>query len=274
VNTLLVETGYTMPAATWLTAISTLVELGNGLSRYTRADVSSWPEYVDLEEDPTTGLEVTVTRTIVNRASPPTFGAGTPRYVNNIKWIDAYKGLQVKRMIHSDILTEEWEEFHGVKYYFPAYMEPSAPFSLLDDGAGNWVLTPNKSSDVNVTVPCRFLITYHTTPQVPDEIFQFKPVDLHLYSPQFRVLESDVLCDEGTLSFPLVDYGAPSIFHLEWALPASSPTATEFTGSLVGTEQLIADDCIRWNYNLYRRTRVYMKIPNFNLGLGASLSYY
>lgn len=270
-NIKIVDLPYAMPAATYQTVKSVLQDLGTGKGRYIRKDVT-WPTYVDEEEESTTGKEVLVTREVIDSSLLPLYTKGTARTVHQVKHINEKAALHTQRVIDASILTDTWTEYHNVEYYFPSYLEPTGPFALINAG-NNFVIAPNQSSDLTVKIPCRFEITYHTTPQIPANIFQFKPVDLNLISPEFRLTLRDIICNSGTLYFRFQD-GLGSYVQVQWTIPASDPTASYYINTLMGSEVLIADDSTRWKYNLYRRVQVYMTIPDLSVGMNTQIGYY
>lgn len=272
----IVEESYTPPAVTYLTLESTLVDLGNNRATYRRRELSAWPTFVDKEEEPETGLEIEVTRTIVDRTSLPTINYGEARTVHSLKNIDKLKALHVKRVIESDILSVTVKEYHNVRYHFPAYLDADDPFAVIQLTAGDSIVGVNRASDHTFSIPCRFEITFHTNksaslPSVIEpnttvsEVFQFKPIDIQITTPNYNLTERDVLTDEGTLSFQVGtgSYG----FHI----PASSPTTTEYF-ALMGTEVLIADELTKWKFNLWKQVKVYMTLPDLSQGLEGYLT--
>lgn len=269
-----VDTGTAVPTPTYLTVGLTQQDLGNGKSRLVTTSVASWPTYVDQEEEHETGLEVLVTRQILDRAALPTITKGVARSWKTLKNLDNYKALYVNRVIDAAVLSTTFYEYHPVQYYFPAYLDPASPFYVLNAGLKS-VIAVNKSSDHSFSIPCRFEITYHASVPSINEVFQFKPVDLNLISPDWRLEERNVLMDAGTLQFRHYyedGMGGTSYVDVSYAIPASDPTATEYLADM-GTEVLIADDVTRWKFNLWRRTKVFMTLPDISLGLSGYLTY-
>ena len=263
-----------------------LAYLGKAKKEYTKVEVLD--DYIDLnseEEEPETGLKVSVTRELRN--AKPVITAGTARIVDSQQRVDRLRWLLTQREIEQAILYDSeqgewdvnptvWTEYHNVRYYFPSYLNPDAPFDIANHGAGGYVLVTNRSSDHNFSVPCRFEITYHAVQPNADEVFQFKPIDMKLQASTHSIVnERDVLVDGGTLrfyhTFNNAD-GESEGIHINYEFPDSSPTATEYL-ELMGTEVLIGSENSRWKFNLWKRVKIYMTIPNLQSGLGGSLIY-
>lgn len=213
----------------------------------------------DYEEEPTSSKRVTIEREIVASSTTPAEDA-TPGEVVSLKQITADQSLKVTRTIDPSILTDTFLEYHHVDFYFPSYLDPDEPMFFEGQSA-----IPNKSGDRSLKVPCRFEITYHTTAQGPDTIFQFKTVDLNLTNPSYRFVVNDILADAGSVT--LGHYSGGFFWVVEWNWNASSPSATEYL-DLMGDEVLIIDDTVKWKYNLWRRTKVFMVIPTLTEGFG------
>lgn len=244
------------------------------------ATVDSWQIFTDEAEEPETGLEVLIERKILDASTMPAETKGVAREVKTVKILDEKKALIITRTIDAAILSSTFTEYHNVKYYFPSYMDAGNPVSISDI-FDKIVVTVNKSSDHEFTIPCRFETTYHTSAVTPAEIFQFKPIDINLSEPP--IFANNVLTDEGVLQFSLpyvtgTDVvGGLSTKQVEtgffsYGISASSPTTTEYL-ALMGTEVLIADEVTRWKYNLWQRTKVNLTIPDLSLGLGGYISY-
>ena len=233
-----------------------------------------WPTLVSYEEEPTTGKQVTVTRDVVTSA--PTFSVdGDPRFVESIREATEGHWARTIREIEATILTDTWTEWHNVDFYFPAYLDEDDPF-LVQDMGDSTLINALKSSDLRVKIPCKFDITYHTSAQVPSEIFQFKPVDIRLNTPYMAVHEDNVITDGATITFraPASAYYASGFELVTFQFPASSPTTTEWKAMMATNEEkLIADESTRWKYNLYKRVRVYLRMPDLRNGLDGSLYY-
>jgi hypothetical protein len=276
----LVEPNFTKPETDYLTIDQKLVDLGNGKLLFTKKSVNAWPTFTDTEEDPETGLKIEVKREILDRDNMPSITYGEVGKIKRLKILDCRKALLVTRTANiSQFEAKTIEEWHNVSYYFPAWLDPTNPFSIQgfvvntgSETTDNYAsaVTTNRASDHTFKIPCKFVITFHSTPPTISEIFQFKPIDLRLESTSFRIYENDVLCDAGLLAFR----DAQTSARLTFNIPASSPTASEFKEMMrLRTEVLIADDIIKWNYNLWKRVRVYLKMPDIRLTLGGYLSY-
>tara|TARA_R110000803_G_scaffold90465_1_gene157850 strand:- start:2359 stop:3483 length:1125 start_codon:yes stop_codon:yes gene_type:complete len=238
------------------------------------ATVSAWQVFTDEEEEPETGEEVLVERKIILPATM-TETKGESRKVKTVKILDEKKALVVTRTIDIAILSTTYTEYHNVKYYFPSYMDATNPMSIIDIGNFRVAASVNKSSDHEFTIPCRFATTYHTSAITPSEIFQFKAVDVNLSYP--AISANNVLTDEGVVQFSWVSSvdastGDDQYSNMSYGISASSPTTTEYL-ALMGTEVLIIDEVVRWKYNLWKRTKVYLTIPDLSLGLDGYLSY-
>jgi len=277
----IVEPNFTRPETDYLTVEQKLVDLGNGKLQFVKKSVTSWPTFTDYEEDPETGLRVEVKREILNRDDMPTIDYGEAGKIKRLKILDCRKALLVTRTANiSSFESKTIQEYHNVSFYFPSYLDPANPFSIqgfrrtvdTETGAETYAtsVTTNRTSDHTFKIPCKFVITFHSAPPTISEIFQFKPIDLRLESSAFRIFENDVLCDAGILAFRDADTAARLTFNI----PASSPTASEYKEMMrLRSEVLIADDITRWNYNLWKRVRVYLKMPDIRLTLGGYLSY-
>lgn len=270
------DDGYVMPAATFLTIAQSLVDKGNGKHSYKNKTISAWPVVVDQEEEEETGMEVLVTRTVVDKSALPTMTKGVARSVKSLTDLDEHKALYVERVIDANILTTSFTEYHNTKYYFPSYLDATNPFSAVTIET-NVVISVNKTSDHEFSLPCRYVTTYLSSVTTVEEVFQFKAVDISFSTPS--VHENNVLVDEGVVVFYIpyvyaVIDGVSQYDHsvLSYGISASSPTTTEYL-ALMGSEVLIADEISRWKYNLWKRTKVYMKLPDLSLGLSGYLSY-
>jgi len=238
-----------------------------------------WPTLVSYEEEPTTGKLVTVTRSVLTSA--PVLDTdyevdGTPRFVESIREASKEHWAKTVREIEATILTDTWIEWHNVDFYFPAYLDEDDPF-LVQDIGDSTIINALKSSDLRVKVPCKFEITYHTAAQTASEIFQFKPVDIHLNTPYLNVYEDNIITDGATITFRVPNepyYGTGGFQLLTFSFPASSPTTTEWKAMMaINEEKLIADESTRWKYNLYKRVKVYLRMPDLRNGLDGSLYY-
>lgn len=209
--------------------------------------------FTDYEEEPTSSKRVTVSRTLVDVASTPAVNATAGSVVTQ-KQTFSNKALRITRTIDPSILTETFIERHYVDYFFPAYLDADDPFTIV---AGGWA--PNKSGDQSLKVLGRFEITYHTAPTTPGSIFQFKTIDLHAQTYDYRLIVNDVIADAGSMVL---------VFGTTYSWFASSPSTTEYL-ALMGTEVLIIDDCVKWKYNLWRRTKVYITLPTLTEGFGS-----
>lgn len=250
-----------------------------------------WPTLVSYEEEPTTGKKVTVTRSVLGAA--PTFATnGTARIVDTVKHTGTNRWARVTREIDESILSETFYEYHSVDYYFPAYLDEDNPFLVMNIG-GTTMINPLRSSSHTFKLPCRFEITYHSTVPTASEVFQFKTIDIVLKTLDGTIDERKVITDGTTIGIRVAvgniagllaaGFIASSFVHLgngTWAseiqfeFGGSSPTTTEYKAMMSADEEvLIADDSTRWKYNLWRRVKVYMKIPNVSAGLSGSLIY-
>lgn len=262
------DLGFTPPALDYLTISQELLDNGNGKLLFRKKTISAWPVFIDTEEEPETGKKVTIRREILDVASLPVITYGEARKIKTLKNLDCRKASLVTREIDSSILTHTELEYHNVSYYFPAYLSPDKPFSIATVATSASSIATNRASDHTFKIPCRFEITYHSTIPTISEVFQFKPVDLKLDTPDFSVIENDVLVDGGVLSF----YSGS--FPVTYNIPASSPTATEYLQMMAdGDEVLIADDVSKWKFNLWKRIKVYMPIPDISQSLAGYLSY-
>lgn len=268
-----VDTGTALPTGSYLTAELYQQDLGNGKSRLVHTTVPSWTTFVDEDEEKETGEEILVTRQIVDRAALPTMTKGEARSWKTLKNIDDFKALYTDRVIDADILTTTYTEYHQVRYYFPAYYDPDDPFFVIEAGEKS-VIASNKSSDHEFFLPCRFEITYHSSVPSINEVFQFKPIDIDMVAPDFRLNNRNVLIDAGTLQYRqwYTLGGGISYVDVTYSIPASSPTATEYLAQM-GTEKLIGDDISRWKFNLWKRTKIYMTLPDISLDLSGYLIY-
>lgn len=263
------DPGFVPPAMDYLTVSQELLDQGNGKLLFRKKTVTQWPIFIDAEEEPETGIKVTIRKEILDVATLPAFVSGEARKVKTLKNLDCKKALLITREIDATILSHTEIEWHNVSYYFPAYLQPDLPFSVEElVGTGSSIIATNRASDHTFKIPCRFEITYHSTLPIVDEVFQFKPVDLRVSSINVNITENDVLVDGGVLTFR-EDYQ-----NLSYNIPGSSPTATEYLEMMENEEEvLISDDVTRWKYNLWKRIKVYLKIPDISQTLGGYLSY-
>lgn len=278
------------PARTLNTVSAVRTQIGQDKFRQVVKVADSRPTMVSSEEEPTTGKKVTTTRTILDSA--PSFADdGTPRFVTTVKHAGKDRWLKVVREIDDSILSTTFQEHHPVEYYFPAYLDEDQPFIILDFADDRTIINTLKSSAQRLRVPCLFETTYHTTLPTLSTIFQFKPVDITLRTTDGVVDERGVLTDGATITITVeanrdklseqlqagaITYAqymaAVDGYDAVFEFPPSSPSTTEYK-ALMDTVVLIADDMIRWKYNLYRRTKVWMKIPDLATNLDGSLSY-
>lgn len=248
---------------------------------------------VSTEEEPTTGKKVTITRTIHDSA--PAFNVdGTARFVTSVKHAGKDRWVKTVREIDPSILTTTFQEYHPVEYLFPAYLDEDTPFLIFEAAEDQTLINTLRSASQRLRVPCLFEITYHATLPTLSSIFQFKPVDIVLRTPEGAISEQNVLTDGAVITFRLKatpEY-LQALFEkykrgdISWAtylerspgadvsfeFPASSPTTTAYK-ALMNNVVLIADDMMRWKYNLYRRVKVWMKIPDLATSLDGSISY-
>lgn len=245
---------------------------------------AAWPTLTSQEEEPQTGKKISVVRTF--NASEPDIGVnGTARVVESVEPINNRLWLTTTRTIDPTIIDDGgapavptvFTEYHSVDYYFPGYLDDTTPFHVIALGH-DAAINPNRSGDHSFKIPARFEITYHTSAPVAAEVFQFKTVDIQLLTPRFNLNQQNIITDGGTMN--AVMYGnevvanalqqVAATLSFEW--PASSPTTTEYK-AMMGTEKLVAEDSSRWKFNLWRRVKVYMEIPDLTLGLSGSLIY-
>jgi len=277
----------------WKTLDHRLFKVDGASKKYVVTRISEWPTLVSQEEEGQTGKKVTVTREF--SATAPDIGTdGTGRFVESVKQISTRLWVKTTREIHSSILTDTFRETHPVEYYFPPYLDEDQPFIIMNASEGQTLINSVKSSAQRLKIPCLFEITYHTTYPAIAEIFQFKPVDISLRTPDGYVQESGVITDGATIAFnlhpsdaelavatagvasgdflfsSLVDLASGNEVSFEF--PPSSPTTTAYK-ALMGTNVLIAHDVSRWKFNLYRSVKVWMKMPNLDLGLEGNLGY-
>lgn len=288
-----VQSSDAWPTRTINTIYARRIQIGPGKFQQAVKVAASRPTLVSSEEEPTTGKKVTVTRTIHDSA--PSFSTnGTARFVKNVKHAGKDRWLQVVREIDSSILSTTFQEYHPVEYIFPAYLDEDTPFLIFQADTDQTLINSLRSSSQRLRVPCLFETTYHTTLPTLASIFQFKPVDIRLRTPDGVVDESGVLTDGAVISFRLKatpEYIA-GLFEsykrgdiswttylsrvsgadVDFEFPASDPSTTEYK-ALMGTTVLIADDMMRWKYNLYRRTKVWMTIPDLATSLDGSIAY-
>jgi hypothetical protein len=281
------------PTRTLNTLSLTREQLGDAKFLQVHKVADSRPVLVSSEEESTTGKKVTVTRSI--HASAPSFADdGTPRFVKNVKHVGKDRWLQVVREIDDSILTTTFQEYHPVEYIFPAYLDETTPFLVFQAGYDQSLINSLRSASQRLRVPCLFETTYHSSLPTLSSIFQFKPVDIKLRTSDGVFDESNVITDGGIITFILkptsqalailgAQYQNNQITlqqyintamgnYVQFEFPPSSPTTTEYK-ALMGTVVLVADDMTRWKYNLYRRTKVWMKLPNLATDLSGSINY-
>lgn len=254
---------------------------------------STRPVLVSQEEESSTGKKVTTTRTILDSA--PTFDDdGTARFLKSVKQISSDRWLQTVREIDDSILSTTFQEYHPVEYTFPPYLDETTPFLIQTTTDDQILINTLRSAGQRLRVPCLFETTYHTTLPSLSSIFQFKPVDIELRIPEGGISERGVLTDGAVFTFKvnpseaemqklLAQVQQGVITYLQYfeaiqsrditlEFPPSDPTVTEYK-ALMGNTVLIADDMMRWKYNLYRRVKVWMRMPNLDLDLSGNISY-
>jgi len=267
-----------------------LFKLKGKSERYVVTRIDSWPALVMQEEEGTTGLKVTTTKTFHDTA--PDIGTnGTGRFVESVKQISTRLWAKIVREIHSSVLTETWQEYHPVEYRFPSYLDEVQPFIILDLVEDRTLINTLKSSAQRLKIPCLFEITYSETVPVISDVFQFKPVDISVRTTDGLLEEKGILTDGATI-FIFVDPNRDKLreqlhaedityaefinkirgYEVSFDFPASSPSTTQYK-ALMGTNVLIADDVTRWKFNLYRRVKVWMKMPDLATNLDGSLTY-
>lgn len=262
-----VDSSFSLPAKDALTVAQRL-EHQDGFNKiYIKTNVKTgWPELVSYDHEPISGKRVEVLRTF--SSTEPTVGVNaTPRVVTTAKQTGVDRWAVVNRTIDPSILTTTFSEYHPVEYRFPPYLDEDSPFHLLVI-EGRSVINSLRSSAQRLKIPCLFETTYSTTVPIISDVFQFKPIDINLQTGTNTIFENGVITDGTTISIRVSFATAPIAFEF----PPSSPTTTEYK-ALMGTNVLIADDVSRWKYNLWQRTKVWMKLPNLSLGLDGSLTY-
>lgn len=297
-----IEEAAAWPTKTLATVELRRTELGNNkfqqIHKFIKASGSEVPStaprptMVEYEEEGTTGKRVEVRREILSAA--PAFSTnGAARIVVGVKQVEVDRWIKTTREIHSSILSDAFYETHPVEYFFPSYLDEDEPFVTLYVGEANskvYMINTNRSSSLKLRVPCLFEITYHSTVPTVADVFQFKPVDIQLRTPDGSISEAGVLTDGATITIKtkpdrtalgaqleqgVITYAqyieALKDKDVDFVFPPSSPTTTEYK-AMMGTTVLIADDATRWKYNLWRRVKVYMKVPNLAINLGGGLS--
>lgn len=277
----------------WKTLEHRLTKVDGNSRKYIVTRINEWPTLVSQEEEAQTGKKVTTTRTF--HSTEPDIGTtGVGRFVESVKQVSTRLWAKTVREIDASILTDTFYEQHPVEFYFPPYLDEDEPFVILQVEKGQSLINTIRSASQRLRVPCLFEITYLTSPPALSDVFQFKPVDIELRTPDGVVSERGVITDGATISFNLelsdaekvkyaqqVSFGSLSLSAylaalegkaVEFDFPPSSPSTTEYK-ALMGTNVLIADDVTRWKFNLYRRAKVWMKMPNLALNLDGSLSY-
>jgi len=267
-----------------------LFKLKGKSERYVITRIDAWPALVMQEEEGTTGLKVTTTKTFHDTA--PNIGTnGTGRFVESVKQISTRLWAKIVREIHADVLTTTWQEYHPVEYRFPPYLDEVQPFIILEIASDRKLINTLRSSPQRLKIPCLFEITYSETVPVISDVFQFKPVDITIRTADGTLDERGVLTDGATVFISVAanmtllnsQYAGGAItseqflaalrgYEVSFAFPASSPSTTQYK-ALMGTNVLIADDVTRWKFNLYRRVKVWMKMPDLATNLDGSLTY-
>ena len=263
-------------------------DLGNGKGKVTRVQIpygfgdgdTGWPELLSGETEPETKAIISTTQFVYQR--PSAFAStyfGLPALTSlgslttfqdwiaqdvpsgweySFRAIDALRCLVTLRHVNDDYLTSTtFEEYHSVKYYFPARLDASTPFTISNvtaAGGTRSVVSTNRTSDYSLFITCRFEITFHTTQPTPDEIFQFIPVDISINTPDWTMEERDILTNGGTL---VIYYGASSY---SFDIAESTPSVDDFI-DMIGDEVLISDESEKWRYGLWKRIKVYMTVP-------------
>lgn len=254
-----VPLSFTFPAKTIDTVAQTLKQLDGFNALYSRTTlVDGWPTLVSYEEESTTGMKVTITRTV--HGTDPGLTSGVARTVGDVDHTGCDRWTKTVRVIHADILTTTFTEYHTVEYFFPAYLDPTTPFTMSPG------IKANKSGSFSLKVPCKFETTYLSAPPAPAEIFQFIPIslDVNIYASgtggEYRLRIPNVICNSGTFTA----YSG----IIDFTIPASKPTSTELASYMSSrTELLIAEDTTKWKYNLWKRTKVWLKMPDRRLTL-------
>lgn len=230
--------------------------------------------FTSWEEEPVTGLRVQVLREAF--VQDPGMLVDTPaRSVVSVVQNSNNLWTRITKTIDASILTETFLEYHNVDYYFNSYLDPLIPFNVITDQT---TVSPNKSGDQQLKVPARYEVTYHTTAQGPDTIFQFKTVDLSYIDGQFRIDVPNIICDDGEivlrkliqLTYSGTSWGGFNVNEIPlstFSWKGSSPTATEYI-DMMGEEKLIADDTVRWKYDLWRRTKIFITLPDLTEEFG------
>lgn len=265
-----VDKDKTMPTPTWLT-------LDMFIDQPTRNQAwlhhkyltgASWPTHVDYEEDAETGLPVSVTRTFASSLPSDTSGTArqhqTRRRVNELLWMNTV------REIDSDILTTSYIEWHEVDFWFPPYLDASTPLILLTNG-DTVAIMPNKRSDHQAKVSCKFTTTYHTSIPTLDTLYQFLPIDIHFqFTNGLSFTMNNVITDGATVNIPVSD-PTTSTVTAQATWPASEPSTTQYLAD-IGTTKTINDDITRWKFNLFKRVKVEMVIPDFEVTLNGTIT--
>ncbi len=236
--------------------------------------------FTGFEEEPTTGRRVTVEKDIFLSQPSTSADMSIARRTENITQSSDNVWTRVRKTIDSSILTTTFYEYHNVDFYFNSFLDPLVPFRVISDLN---TVVPNKSGDQQLKVPARFEVTYHETAQGPDEIFQFKTVDLSYIDGEFRIDVPNILCDDGQIVLRKMNsinftgagfsntYDVSEIPLTTYSWKGSSPTATEYL-DIMGEEKLIADDTVRWKFDLWRRTKIFITLPNLTEAFG-TLTY-
>jgi len=266
-------------------------DLGNGQVKVKRTQLipagieatAAWPQLTSAETEPETQCAIFTQQFVYQRVSGLVCSPLNLQAVNSVLDLDSYadfiagtvpagweysfkaidylRTLVTLRHINEDvILATEYEEVHNIKIDIPARLHPDTPFtieSVSASGGTRSVVSTNRSSDLSITLPCRFVITYHDTQPTPDEVFQFLPVDISIATPDWNLEERDILTNGGTL---VIYYGAtPYSFDIAESVPSVDDLI-----DMIGDEVLIADESERWKFNLWKRTKIYMTIPDIS----------
>lgn len=277
------------PARTINTVELTRKQIGDDKFRQVHVEADSRPTLTSYEEEPTTGLKVTVARSLSATDPAGTFGAAG--VVRSVKHVAKDRWLLTTRTIDSSITSTVFYEYHPVEFSFPSYLDADEPFIILEIENNQTLINTLKSSPQRLKIPCLFEIRYYATLPTLSDTFQFKPVDISLRTADGPINENGVLTDGATITLRITPnieilnqkFAQGTItyaqyltmangYDVDFEFPPSSPTTTEYL-AIMGTNKLIAHDVIKWKYNLYREVKVWMKVPNLATDLSGSLIY-
>lgn len=272
-----VPNDFVMPGVTLEVLAQKLEAIDGQTKKYSKVElINGWPTLISYEEEPSTGKRVKVTRTM-HDALPETAANGTARFVSDVEHVSCGRWAKTIREIDSTILSTTYVEHHTMDFGIPAFLHASTPI-LKADSAGTSALYPLKSSEYTIKVVGRHEITYHASAPTPSSLFFFRTVDVDFRLGDHFIRVNNVLTDGATVSvrvyrdaYKNATYPIESIPEnllnimtvlLSVTFGASTPTTSEFLGSIAGgPEILIAEDCSRWNFNLWRRVKVYIRVP-------------